>query len=240
MKKYTVYMHTTPNGKRYIGITCKRPENRWQNGDGYKNQVFGTAILKYGWNNIKHEIIASGLSEEKAKCMEIELISKYKTQKPRYGYNCTAGGDGSIGCIPSQEIREKMSKAKRGKRLTEEHRTKIGAAQKGKCVSDETRAKISEASKGISKNSGRKLSDEHKSKLSEINKGKRLTEEHKKKISESLKGRQKSEETKLKLSMANKGKILSEETRAKLSESHKGKKRLTKGTGSIQEGVKVS
>lgn len=32
---YTVYMHTTPNGKRYIGITAQTVERRWQNGYGY-------------------------------------------------------------------------------------------------------------------------------------------------------------------------------------------------------------
>ena len=30
-KCFTVYMHTSPNGKRYIGITSKNPpEKRWR------------------------------------------------------------------------------------------------------------------------------------------------------------------------------------------------------------------
>ena len=32
---YIVYMHTTPSGKRYIGITAQTVERRWQNGFGY-------------------------------------------------------------------------------------------------------------------------------------------------------------------------------------------------------------
>lgn len=34
---YTVYKHTTPSGKVYIGITKQKPWQRWNNGNGYKN-----------------------------------------------------------------------------------------------------------------------------------------------------------------------------------------------------------
>lgn len=36
MKSYTVYKHTSPSGKVYIGITCRKPEYRWNHGKGYK------------------------------------------------------------------------------------------------------------------------------------------------------------------------------------------------------------
>lgn len=32
MENYKVYMHTLPNGKRYVGITKQEPEKRWLNG----------------------------------------------------------------------------------------------------------------------------------------------------------------------------------------------------------------
>lgn len=45
---YSVYMHTTPNNKKYIGITKQKPVKRWQNGGGYKNQpLMWKAIKKY-------------------------------------------------------------------------------------------------------------------------------------------------------------------------------------------------
>ena len=58
-KTYCVYMHTSPSGKAYIGITCQTPEYRWgKEGKGYVNCVaFFNAILKYGWDNIGHQIL---------------------------------------------------------------------------------------------------------------------------------------------------------------------------------------
>lgn len=57
-KKYYIYIHTCPNKKRYIGLS-KNPKQRWNNGDGYKaNLEFYKQIKKYGWENIKHEIVA--------------------------------------------------------------------------------------------------------------------------------------------------------------------------------------
>lgn len=76
-RRYCVYKHTTPNGKVYIGITRRNPITRWQNGNGYKrNKHFMGAILKYGWDNIKHEILFSGLTEQEAKKHLSEIKSK--------------------------------------------------------------------------------------------------------------------------------------------------------------------
>lgn len=65
---YTVYLHTSPSRKRYVGITCQKPKHRWQNGLGYcYNEYFTNAIKKYGWDNIKHEILFENLTKEEAK-----------------------------------------------------------------------------------------------------------------------------------------------------------------------------
>ena len=34
-KKWCVYMHTSPSGKKYIGITSNKPKRRCDHGDGY-------------------------------------------------------------------------------------------------------------------------------------------------------------------------------------------------------------
>lgn len=66
-RNYTVYMHQNQiNGKRYIGITADTVQSRWRNGAGYKTQIFGRAIEKYGWQNFNHIIIAEYSSQREA------------------------------------------------------------------------------------------------------------------------------------------------------------------------------
>ena len=91
---YLVYRHITPNGKNYIGITHQRAERRWQNGKGYETQSrFWKAIKKYGWETIRHEIVAENLSEEEACKLEDSLIKQYNSTDPKYGYNTYEGGN---------------------------------------------------------------------------------------------------------------------------------------------------
>lgn len=158
---YVVYRHTSPSGKVYIGITSLKPEKRWRNGEGYKGcYKFYNAIQKYGWDNIKHEIIFSGLNEDSAKLIEEIFIYYYKQQN--ISLNITDGGDGMKGYHHTEEAKKKISEA--GKNPSEETRKKIGAAQKGKILSEETRKKIGASLKG------HKVSEEHKKKLSkEVN-----------------------------------------------------------------------
>lgn len=112
--EYLIYMHTSPSGKRYIGITKQKLENRWgKNGERYKKcTLFWKAIQKYGWDKISHEIIDTAISLEEANKKEREYISLYKSNDNDYGYNCTRGGDGVSGWKPSVEQRFKNSKSK--------------------------------------------------------------------------------------------------------------------------------
>lgn len=112
---HTVCKHTAPNGKAYIGITGQKPEYRWNNGNGYKNNPhFYSAIQKHTWKNIKHEIVKDGLTKEQACDLEIELIAKYDATNPRKGHNISTGGDcGALGMRLSAEARRKISEAKK-------------------------------------------------------------------------------------------------------------------------------
>lgn len=123
MKNWKVYVHTFPNNKKYFGITCRDDPNiRWQNGKGYGKDgqpVMYNAIQKYGWDNVKHEILFSGLSRKEAESKERELIALYKTNCKRYGYlygyNMTDGGEGTLGHKVSKESKKKMSEIRIGK-----------------------------------------------------------------------------------------------------------------------------
>ena len=94
---YSVYKHQCPNGKVYIGITSLEPEQRWNKGRGYsRNYHFFNAILKYGWDNIEHTILYSGLAQSDAQCIEAQLIAQYHSDSPQYGYNHTVGGEVAV------------------------------------------------------------------------------------------------------------------------------------------------
>lgn len=130
MRKYIVYKHTCPSGKVYIGITQQVPEKRWINGYGYKKQIFYRAIQKYGWENIKHEILYNNLTEKEAKEKEIELIDKYKSNTPTHGYNVVDGGQGTVGYHHTVETKVKMRNLKLGRTLSNEHSLKISKAHR--------------------------------------------------------------------------------------------------------------
>lgn len=164
---YCVYIHTCPNGKVYIGITSQNPIARWQGGKGYRFQKhFYNAILKYGWDNIKHEILFDGMTKEEACNKEIELIAHYNSTNPQFGYNQSSGGEcSSIGIHHTEEARKKMSIALKGKYVGENNHLY------GKSFTEEHKRKISEANKGQTPwSKGKHLSEEHRRKIGEKHK----------------------------------------------------------------------
>ena len=120
MKFYSVYKHTAPNGKVYIGITKQNPKYRWgKEGRGYiNNEHFYRAIQKYGWNSFAHEILYTNLEKEEAKRLEIELISRHNSSNPNFGYNNSLGGE--AGYYNKDSYSEDYHKLYR-----QEHRDKI-------------------------------------------------------------------------------------------------------------------
>ena len=82
--KFCVYIHELPDGRKYIGMTSRKPEHRFhKDGSGYRNNIeFYSEIQKIGWENIKHIIVISGLSLQEAAQLEIELIREYETTNP--------------------------------------------------------------------------------------------------------------------------------------------------------------
>lgn len=151
---YIVYMHITPNNKKYIGITKeKNPRERWREGKGYwTNEHFTSAINKYGWDNIQHIILYKELLKEEAENKEKELIEKYNTTDREYGYNIEKGG-----CL--------------NKEVSQETREKLRQNMLGKKHSDKTKQRMSEAHKGDKCYwYGKHLTEKHKQKLREVNK----------------------------------------------------------------------
>ena len=150
---YTVYKHTAPNKKVYIGITCLLVDQRWRNGNGYHhNEYFSAAIKKYGWENFKHEILFTGLTKEEAEAKETELIAFYHSNDRLHGYNFDSGG--SVNKSHSEETKEKIRKAHIGMKydpLFGEKQSLLKRGNKnrlGDKQSEECKRKISQKNKG--------------------------------------------------------------------------------------------
>ncbi len=91
-----IYRYTSPSGKEYIGQTSGTLKKRAKNlisGDGYKKcSLFWKAIRKYGFLNLKVEILEEVPLSELNKKEEF-YIQKFDTLAPK-GYNLTGGGEG--------------------------------------------------------------------------------------------------------------------------------------------------
>ena len=143
MNNYVVYKHrNTANNKVYIGITCQKPEARWNKGKGYKkNKHFYAAILKYGWDSFEHTILRDNLPKQCATTLEKLYIAKYNSTDPSKGYNFSEGGEASAGrCGEDHPLY--------GKKLSDEHKRKLSESHKGNKPSEETIAKKSLSMKG--------------------------------------------------------------------------------------------
>ena len=206
---YYIYRITNKvNGKTYIGQHKYRKLNDNYMGSGKR---LWEAYRKYGIENFEKQILVFNiLKREHAYLLEKTFIAAEREKVGiRNCYNIADGGNGGYTGLVSEETRQKLSKALKGKHRSEETKRKISESKKGqpgtwkdKHLPEETRKKISEANKG------REFSEEHKRRLSEARKGKEPW---------------------------NKGKQHSEEIRKKISEANKGKTAWNKGKKGFQQ-----
>lgn len=105
------------NQKQYIGLTTKSLEERFHS-HYYRacneKSVIQKAMKLYGKEKFTIEELDIAYSEEELFEKEVRYIAEYNTYLGR-GYNQTAGGGGITNM--SQEIRNKISKTKTGKKV---------------------------------------------------------------------------------------------------------------------------
>lgn len=172
-QKYICYLLTnTKNGKRYIGQTRASLDNRWKRhvGAAYWNlkdnkavHALHHAIRKYGPEAFARKIIIE-ITHENINVVEQQLIKIYNTHTSNNrGYNQTWGGQGTVGYIFTDEDKQKMSLAHKGRKrgprslkdraaiskakkgiytLTAEHSRAQSNRMKGRTIPVETREKI--------------------------------------------------------------------------------------------------
>jgi group I intron endonuclease len=135
---YLVYKITNIiNDKSYIGITSQSLNKRWQNhlycikkGRNRHSPLYN-AISKYGKENFSIFPIFSAFSWKDLLTIESVLIEQNRTFIDRGGYNLTKGGEGTVGWVPPQEYRDKLSKIGTGRKHTAETRKKMSEATTG-------------------------------------------------------------------------------------------------------------
>ena len=87
-QNFYVYIHIFPNNKKYVGVT-ENIIQRWGN-DGIpycQNIEMYKDIIKFGWENIQHEILLKTQSEYQARCLESKLIKLLNLTDENNGYN---------------------------------------------------------------------------------------------------------------------------------------------------------
>ena len=227
---YSVYIHTCPNNKKYIGMTRQAPSKRWRNGQGYRHQKrFYEDIKKYGWDNITHEIVLENSNLGEAQNLERELISQFNTTDIEFGYNTKKGGEtfGEHSEDFLKKLHDRMINNTYcvGRKLSQKHiealrKSNLGTHRpckhKGKCfLTDEGRQRISKKTK-------ERFGDiEYREKcLKNLRFGSG--------VNNPMYGKKHSEKTKELIRQKAKGRVISEEAKRKMSESNHNKKRVFK------------
>ena len=95
MTEYKIYLlRCRITGKSYVGVTSMSLEERWHNGQGYKNQpVIYDDICEYGWNNFEHILIDTAFTYKESREKERFYIKTMNSLFPN-GYNIVSGETG--------------------------------------------------------------------------------------------------------------------------------------------------
>lgn len=171
MKTGYVYKITSPSGRVYIGstINIKSRLYHYKSYNCKQQYKLYASLKKYGYELHEVEVIEEPIREDLRK--REHYWGMYYDTLSSNGLNLSLPKSDEDYATISQEARDKMSKARKGKKLKKEHRDNIVSALTGRVLSPETRLKISNSLKG------KKHTEERKLKISIGNKGKKHTEE---------------------------------------------------------------
>lgn len=135
---------------RYVGQTIRHPFKRLSDHiskyNSYNNLYFKHWISKLLKNNLKSKIIVleyNAIWNES----EIKWIKKCKNIGCRL-VNATDGGEGMLGYKHSDKAKRKLSRIRKGKKLTQDHREKIIASLIGRSMHENTRKGLRQANIG--------------------------------------------------------------------------------------------
>ena len=237
MKKTGIYAIThRESGKKYVGQSINIDRRLYIHSLGNSEVIISRAIKRYGFDAFDVEILEECCREQLGQ-RERHWIQHLNSLSPN-GYNLTSGGEQPVfseetinklrHCQQNrspEHIANKTAAARRPETIA-----MISKAMKGRAVSEETRKKLSEAMKGrvfsqetieAMRASATKNKQAFIDRMVAVHKGKKLTGEHKKKLSDSL--RNPSAETRAKMSASQTGRKHSVDTLQKMITDRKSK-----------------
>ena len=142
-EEYDVYLLTFPDGKRYVGMTGRTAEKRWDNGRGFKNNAgLKAAIDACGFENVRKEHFPYPLSRGSAERIETALINYFDSANPEKGYNKGHGALEETGWHASEETKEKIRLAFQGTEKSRETRRRMREAHEQRPVRNVTTGEV--------------------------------------------------------------------------------------------------
>lgn len=161
MKNLGIYKITSPSGKVYIGQSTEI-DNRWK----YYSKVkckdqpkLYNSLKKYSWEKHMSEVIEECLIEqldEKEIFYKQQFINEFGWNKALFCHLI----DGKGG-YKSQETKDKISKANKGRKHSTESCLKKSMSLMGRIESEETKKLKSKSNMGVSRGKGIPKSKEH-------------------------------------------------------------------------------
>lgn len=144
------------NGKVYIGQTVRSVKERYKEHCRKSTTVIDKAIKGVGKENFTVETIAQTDSIEELNELEKYYIKHFDSINPQKGYNQCEGGENSLGYHHREETKELMRKRKEGmyfsrdnpfygKHHSKEQREKWSKERKGREISQEWRNNLSKS-----------------------------------------------------------------------------------------------
>lgn len=188
MKKHFIYMTTNLiTNEKYIGKHYGTEDDSYL-GSG---KILQRAILKYGKENFKRDILYISKDSEENNLKEREFIKKFNAIEDRTFYNIAEGGDGGdiFHTLPIEQQEQLKEKARLrcsgsgnpmyGKHHSEETKDKLRQIDKSYTKTQEYRDNMSKIKSGKGNGMyGKHHSEESKQKMSESKKGKKLGKEN--------------------------------------------------------------
>lgn len=128
------------NGKIYIGQTVNYRKRKQRHLSSLRRGTHSNLYMQRTWDKHGEGIFSFELL---MKCdiseldeLECRYIEKYRSLHEDNGYNLVTGGQSYRSF--TQEVRQRMSEARKGMKFTAEHRERIGLSQVGKKISKES------------------------------------------------------------------------------------------------------